>query len=349
MTPQDRGKPATAQDVADLAGASRTAVSFVLNGKEQGNVSAATRERILAAAAELNYSPHPGARSLRTQRTHLIGVITDAIASSPFAGQLLDGASQLAGERGYLAAVFDSGGRADRELAAAQEFRRRRVDGLVYASMGLREVSDVPRVGLPTVLANCFMAESTMPTVIPAEREAGAAAAQLLLDFGHREIATITGDIAIAGPQRHEGFVGRLAEHGCRPEVGWLRDRNWTIDEGYRAATALLDRVAADRPTAVFCVTDRIAAGALLASARLGLRVPADVSILGFDDQEELAANLVPALTTFALPHRQMGEMAVAMLVDLVGGVTEVPAHQRLPSPLVMRDSVAAPARGRRV
>lgn len=347
MTPQHGDKPATAQDVAELAGASRTAVSFVLNGKEEGNVSAATRERILAAASELNYSPHPVARSLRTQRTHLIGIVTDAIASSPFAGQLLDGASQLAGERGYLAAVFDSGGRVDRELEAAQEFRRRRVDGLVYASMGLREVADVPTAGLPVVLANCFSADAGLPSVIPAEREAGTAAAQLLVDFGHREIATITGDIAIAGRWRHEGFATRLAEQGCTPEVLSLGKRNWTIDEGFWAATALLDRAAVKRPTAVFCVTDRVAAGALLASARLGLRVPEDVSILGFDDQEELAANLVPALTTFALPHRQMGETAVAMLVDRLTGGTVPATPTLLPSPAVLRESVAAPARKR--
>lgn len=347
MPPQPSEKPATAQDVADLAETSRTAVSFVLNGKERGNVSAATRARILAAAAELNYSPHPGAQSLRTQQTHLIGVITDAIASSPFAGPLLDGASQHARKRGYLVAVFDSGGHPDRELEAAQEFRRRRVDGLIYASMGLREVSRVPEAGLPTVLANCFASDAELPSVIPAERDAGAAAAQLLLDYGHRAIATITGDIAIAGGLRHQGFTARLEEHGCRPEVQSLKLRNWTIDEGYWAATALLDRAPSDRPTAVFCVTDRVAAGALLAAARLALRVPDDVSILGFDDQEELAANLVPALTTFALPHRQMGEAATVMLIDHMAGVRPSPAQQLLPSPVVLRESVAAPSRAR--
>lgn len=348
MTSQRAERPATAQDVADLAGTSRTAVSFVLNGKGLGNVSAATRERVLAAAEKLNYSPHPGARSMRTQRTHLIGVITDAIASSPFAGQLLQGASHTARARGYLVAVFDSAGRADQEFEAAQEFRRRRVDGLVYASMGLREVTEVPEAGLPTVLANCFSADADLPSVIPAEREAGAAAAQVLLDHGHTAIATITGDTAIAGPLRHEGFLARLAEHGVTPEVHELYDRNWTIDEGFRAATTLLDRPAVDRPTAIFCVTDRVAAGALLAAARLGQRVPADVSILGFDDQEELAANLVPALTTFALPHRQMGEVAITMLIDrLAGGVRPPTTRLLLPSPLVLRDSVGAPVRRR--
>ncbi|HWC24387.1 MAG TPA: LacI family DNA-binding transcriptional regulator [Flexivirga sp.] len=347
MAAKHRGKPATAQDVADLAETSRTAVSFVLNGKEDGNVSAATRERILRAAAELNYSPHPGARSLRTQRTHLIGVITDSIASSPFAGQLLDGASQLARRHGFLVAVYDTGGHADRELEGAQEFRRRRVDGLIYASMGLRQISDVLAVGLPTVLANCFAPDTDLPSVIPAEREAGAAAAAVLLDHGHRAIATINGDTAIAGPLRHEGFVGHLAEHDCVPEVQSLGGRDWTIDEGFRAATALLNRPPADRPTAIFCVTDRVAAGALLAATRLGLGIPDDVSILGFDDQEELAANLVPALTTFALPHRQMGEAAVAMLIDQLAGVTLSSRPTLLPSPLVLRESVAAPPRRR--
>ncbi|RNI25276.1 LacI family DNA-binding transcriptional regulator [Flexivirga caeni] len=346
MASQHRAKPATAQDVADLAGSSRTAVSFVLNNKAQGNVSEATRERILKAAAELDYRPHPVAQSLRTQRTHLIGVITDAIASSPFAGQLISGATELALQQGYLAAVFDSNGQPEAERRAAREFRRRRVDGLIYASMTLREVSDVPDAGLPTVLANCFTADDRLASLIPDEDSAGAAAAELLVSLGHRRIAMISGGRAIAGRMRQTAFVERLAASGQRPAVRVLPGE-WTIDAGYDAAIPVLDVSRATRPTALFCVNDRVAAGALLAATRLGLRVPAELSILGFDDQEELAGNLVPALTTFALPHRSMGICAMETLIAQLAARTQdedptdrAPRRRLLESVLVRRESV---------
>lgn len=359
-------RPATAQDVADLAGTSRTAVSFVLNGKADGNVAADVQDRVRAAAQQLNYSPHPGARSLRTQRTHLIGIVTDTIASSPFAGRLIAGASRCALENGYLAAVFDSHQRPEVEARAAQEFRTRRVDGLIYASMNLREVSDVARAGLPTVLANCFMPGDELESVIPDEITAGAEAADVLLSFGHRRIATITGvtnaagEPDVAGEWRTTAFKERLATADVSPSVS-LVPGDWSIDAGYHAAVRLLDVVADARPTAVFCINDRIAAGTMLAAARLGLAVPGDLSILGFDDQEDLAANLVPSLTTFALPHTEMGVAAMLRLITLVtaaapskttsgasdsqtGTVEHLPRRRLLPSRLVARDSVGPPA-----
>jgi LacI family transcriptional regulator len=344
MAKKASGKEPTAQDVADLAGVSRTAVSFVVNNKAEGSVSDQTRQRILEAASKLGYQPNPVARSLRIQRTHMIGLVTDRIASSPFAGQLLSGATERALQGRHLVAVFDSAGNPDRERDAAKEFRRRRVDGLIYAAVAVRELAQIPDVGLPTVLANCFVADDRLPAIIPDDKQAGIDAAEFLIGVGHRRIAMITGDDAIAGPWRRQGFEDRLAEDGCQTKIFRLPDQ-WTIDAGYHAASRLLgDRRRA--PTAVFCVNDRVAAGALLAAARLGLAVPGDVSILGFDDQEELAPNLVPALTTFALPHRSMGEAAVDLLLARLGEVGVEPMRHRLPCPLVIRQSVGpAPTR----
>nr|WP_281358864.1 substrate-binding domain-containing protein [Flexivirga aerilata] len=276
-------------------------------------------------------------------------MITDSIASSPFAGQLLGGATDRARERGHLVAVFDSGERPALEEQAAEEFAGRRVDGLIYASMGLREVASVPDVGLPTVLANCFDARGELPSVIPAEEEAGATAARCLLDMGHRQIGVITGDLVVAGPRRLAGFTKTLAESGVKPVAVQELRGGWTIDAGFHATRAMLTRADGQlrqrRPTAIFCVNDRVAAGALLAAAGLGLAVPADLSILGFDDQEELAANLVPSLSTLALPHREMGRQAVDLLLDVVEqpDAPVTPTLRELPSPLVWRESVAAP------
>lgn len=336
-------REATAADVAARAGVSPTAVSFVLNDKDSGNIAPATRERILAAAAELGYSPNPVARSMRTRRTQVIGVVTDAIASSPFAGRILSGATDRARERGHLVAVFDSQSRPALEQQAAEELRRRRVDGLLYASMGLEEVTSVPDVGLPTALANCYLADDRAPAVIPDEVRAGKAAAEYLLSVGHREVAMIAGSTNRSGPLRLKGFRAGLAGAGVKPEVARLRE-HWTIDAGYAATCRLLERH--PQVTAIFCVTDRVATGALLAAARHGQAVPGDLSVMGFDDQEQLAANLVPALTTMALPHREMGQAAVDLLLDQVEGVElSGPRRRLLEAPLVVRESVGPPRR----
>lgn len=335
------GRDTTAADVARAANVSRAAVSLVLNNKDGGNVSPATRERILAAADELGYVPHPVARSLRTRRTMMIGLITDAIASSPFAGRLLSGAGERAREHGYLVTVFDSHQRPDLEQRAASELGNRRVDGIIYAPLSLRRIDALPNAGVPTVLANCFQDPDEHPTVIPDEERAGYAAADHLLSFGHRRIAVIEGITEIAGPMRLAGFLRRLAQDGITPEVAVLPDV-WTIAEGYRVVGPLLDRP--DPPQAIFCTNDRVAAGAVLAASALGLRVPDDVSIIGFDDQEELADTFVPALTTMALPHREMGEHAVDALLGLLGGRLQPPRRLLLEAPLITRASVG-PAR----
>lgn len=330
--------------MAARAGVSRTAVSFVLNGNDAGNVSTPTRDRILAAAAELGYTPNLVASSLRRQSTRQVGIITDAIATSPFAGRLLRGAMERAGERGFMVSLFDTAERPERETTAAQELQRRRADGMLYAAMGLRELAHVPDVGLPVVLANCFVPGDGVPCVIPDEQLAGRAAGQHLLSCGHRRITMLGGTPpAVAGPLRAEGFRAAMDAAGLPASQTPVVTAGWTIDAGYAAACRVLD--AGDRPTAVFAVNDRVAVGVLLAAARLGLSVPGDLSVVGFDDQEELAANVVPALTTLALPHHQMGERAMDILLDLHAEALEPdrPRRQLLDCPLVVRDSVSPP------
>lgn len=170
-------KRVKAADVARLAGVSRTAVSFVLNGRAEGNIAPATAERVRAAAAELGYTPDRVAQSLRLQRTHVIGLVTDSIASSPFAGRILAGAVDRAAESGYVLVLADSQSRPDREQQAVEEFARRRIDGLLYASMRLREPTQLPATTLPMVLANCLDPAGAHPAVVPDNESGGRDAA----------------------------------------------------------------------------------------------------------------------------------------------------------------------------
>ncbi|WP_326779144.1 LacI family DNA-binding transcriptional regulator [Streptomyces sp. NBC_01445] len=334
----------TSRDVARLAGVSHTAVSFVFNGRADGNLSAETQRRIREAATELDYRPNAVARGLRSRRTAVIGLVTDHIASSPFAGALLRGAMETAWEHEHLLLTVDSSGDAAKEDAAVAELLDRRVDGIVYAAMSLRRADRLPK-GLdrtPFVLANCLPPEgSPHAAVVPAERAGGRAAARLLLDAGHRRLALVGGLDDIATAERLRGFRDALRGAGLRAAAEDVVRTGGEISAGYEGGLGVLDRPRPDRPTGIVCYNDRVAAGVLHAAARLGIDVPGEVSLVGYDDQEHMAAFLNPPLTSVALPHRAMGEEAVRLLLDAIGARRAPEARVlKLECPVVVRESV---------
>ncbi|MEU5890461.1 LacI family DNA-binding transcriptional regulator [Streptomyces sp. NPDC047461] len=345
---QPGGRP-TSKDVARLAGVSHTAVSFVFNGRADGNLSPATQERIRQAADRLGYRPDPVARGLRRRRTAVIGLVTDEIATSPFAGRLLRGAMETAWDSEHLVLTVDSGGDPAKEDAAVAELLDRRVDGIIYAAMSLRRVR-VPE-GLHrthSVLANCVPEDDSLPAVIPAERAGGRTAARLLLDEGHRRVAMVGGQDDMASADRLRGFRDALRAEGITVPKEWVVRSGGEISSGYEGVLRVLDGIAADRrPTGIFCYNDRVAAGVLHAATRLGVAVPEELSVVGYDDQEHMAAYLTPALTTVALPHRAMGEAAARLLLDSIDtGRTSPATVRRLACPVVSRASVGpAPSR----
>ncbi len=343
----------TARDVAALAGVSQTAVSLVVNGNDVGNIAAATRERILRAADELGYRPDRIARSMRGKATATLGVITDQIATSPFAGAIIRGAMDRAWQDQHMLMVIDTGigdaeppDRGEREAAAVAELIDRRVDGILYATMGLRRVT--PLVGLrdtPSVFVNCLADGAETLTIVPDDEAGGAAAVRALLSAGHRDIALFL------GPEDHPATAARLL--GARAELAAAGlqvpdDRLYFVGSDIDEGIAIADRVIGGPrpPTGVMCFNDRVALGVILAAGRLGVRVPEDLSVVGYDDQEHLAAVIRPALTTVALPHYEMGRLAAEELIAaLIGDRPLQPEVHRLRCPLVERDSVSAPAR----
>ncbi|WP_461190030.1 LacI family DNA-binding transcriptional regulator [Arthrobacter sp. Z4-13] len=340
-------RKATALDVAQRAGVSRSAVSLVLNGRGRGNVTAERQERVLRAAAELEYTPNSVALSLRNQRTSTIGIVTDEIVTSPFAGRLISGASRTALARGYMVLVVDTEHDMSREGAVAQQLVHRQVDGIMYATGGLREVMAPPAMlTLPGILANCTDVASGLRSVVPAEVDGGRAAAQLLIELGHRRITLLTGTLTSpAAPQREQGYREAMERAGLGPDQQRVHLTGWDINEGYRAAAAVLG--GGDRPTAIICSNDRVATGVLLYAAAAGLRVPQDLSVVGYDDQQHVAANLVPALTTVALPHMEIGATAISMLLDAVEGKAPAAGNAEagtvyMPCRIIERSSTAA-------
>jgi LacI family transcriptional regulator len=337
----------TSADVAKLAGVSRSAVSLVLNGHARGNIAAETQARILSAAKKLEYTPNSVAVSLRNRRTSTIGVVTDEIATSPFAGRILRGALDHAWSRGFLLLVVDTQYSAPREAALVGALRARQVDGMMYAAMSMRGLR-LPAAmrEVPSTLANCYSTGEPAGAVIPDERAGGRHAAELPLEQGHRRIVMLAGTKGVpAATLRIKGFHDALGAAGIAERDREVIRAGWHIDDGFGAALEVLER--RDRPTALVCANDRVATGVVLAATRLGLRVPEDVSVVGYDDQEELAEQIRPALTTIALPHETLGVEAMRLLLDhLESGAPLPPGRVLIPCRPVIRDSVGpVPAR----
>ncbi|MEF2975900.1 LacI family DNA-binding transcriptional regulator [Subtercola sp. YIM 133946] len=337
------------RDVAEAAGVSVTTVSHVLNNTPHSRTSSETRARVKDAAARLGYGPNRMAQGLRTQRSGMIGLLSEEIATTPHAGRIILGAQETARAHDLTLVIINSERDSNDEnhRADVDALLNRQVDGILYATMYHRELSlPANLLGTPAVLIDASDRAGLVPSVVPDEEGGAVAAVQALTDAGHRRIGFLNNiDDVPATHGRLEGYRAVLSAAGIRFDPGLVSNSPSETAAGYEAARAMLDR--ADRPTALFCYNDRMAMGAYRAAAELGLSIPRDLSIVGFDNQELIAANIYPALTTVALPHYEMGAWAVETLVGLMAGHEELRLLADQPTliacPLVERDSIAPP------
>jgi LacI family transcriptional regulator len=335
---------ATIKDVAELAGVSFKTVSRVINRSPY--VRDEIRQRVLRAADALEYRPHHHARHMRTQRSKVFAFMSDDIATTPFAGQIIQGAQEAAWRCEMLLLTFNTAGDAALEEAAVQIALEREVEGIIFAAMYHRAVQ-VPKDAFrrPLVLVDCFTRDSQVRSVVPDEVKGGMSATNLLLGKGHRRIAMFNADEKYpAAAGRFEGYRQALKDFGVpfKPEL--VRTGGWWQDDGYEHALALLQRKPI--PTAIFCASDRIAMGAYDALKEKGLRIPEDISIVGFDNQELLSAHSRPPLTTVQIPYFEMGSWAVEQLLQVEANY-DLSGPVKMECPLVVRGSVARrPARG---
>lgn len=331
-------------DVAARAGVSTATVSMVLNGVNSTRISPETQQRVREAAEAVGYKPNSVARSLRTQQTRMVGLISDTIASTPFAGRMLAGANDVAREQGHLVVLVDTEHDAEAERQALHALNGQQVDAMIYACMWHRVV-EVPE-GLPeaAVLLDCAPAAGGHAAVVPDERAGGVAAVRELVAAGHRRIAFLDAEERfdlVASRLRYEGYLEVLAEAGIEPDPAWHVRAEPVAGGGREAARRLLDLPAQRRPTAMFCFNDRMAMGAYAAAHHCGLSVPSDLSIVGYDDQQLVAAELDPPLTTVALPHYEMGRWAMEVALGLRQADPDNP--HLMPCPLIRRASVSPP------
>jgi LacI family transcriptional regulator len=329
----------TMADVGRAAGVSPTTVSLVLNGRDT-KISSATRERVLAAVQDLDYRPNRAAQGLRLGTTSTIGFLTDEIAIEPFSGPMIAGIHDLAWERRSLLLMVNTTRNPSRLRAAVDDLLDRRVDGLLFAAMGTRQV-DFPPVppSTPTLLVNAFTADGRLPAILPDEIAGGRAAVEHVLSLGHRRIGFIAGrEGAWATKMRIQGFREGLEAAGLDPSRSPIHLGNYRIDSGYEITWKVMREK--KPPTALLLGNDQMAAGAYIALARLGLRIPDDVSVVGYDD-EPLAADLSPALTTVRIPFYEMGRIAARHTLDRTVG--DLPSRTYEPCTIIHRSSTNPP------
>lgn len=335
----DRPPRPTMSDVSRVAGVSQTTVSLVLNGQD-AKISAPTRDKVLSAVEELGYRPNRAAQSLRLGQTSTIGFLTDEIAVQPFSGPMIAGIHDLAWEQRSLLLMVNTTRNPSRLRAAVDDLLDRQVDALIFAAMGTRQV-DFPDVGgkVPTLLVNAFTPEGKYPAILPDERAGGRVAVEHVLSLGHDRIAFISGrEAAWATRQRIQGFRDGLSAAGLDPDKRPIYVGNYRIDSGYELTMRAMR--GKHRPTALLLGNDQMATGAHIALARMGIRIPDDVSVVGYDD-EPIAADLAPALTTVRIPFYEMGRIAAQHALG--GTVDTLPPVTYVQCSIVHRSSTNPP------
>jgi LacI family transcriptional regulator len=331
----------TAQDVADLVGVSRSSVSLVLNGHGEGNIAPHKQQAILEAARRLNYKPNAVALSLRSQRTRTIGALTWSTAAG-FPLWMLQAALEAAVARDYLLLVLDTSGGDEQEARALSILQDRQVDALFVIAPELVDFAPAELMGsVPTLLVNCADPRAGLTSLVPDECTAAASAARLLIEAGHTRIGLLTDPPdAVLTRLRLAGVQEAVLAAGLEALAQIAAGRD--TKSGFRAAIELLG--GQEPPTALICTRERLAVGAVLAAASLGLRIPADLSVVSLDDGERLAEQLAPPLTTIERPDRLIGQQAVAIMLDWLAGAEELPVRQlSFVCPTAQRGSVTAP------
>jgi LacI family transcriptional regulator len=329
----------TIREIADLAGVSVATVSRVMNGRN--DVSPETRELVQRIVRERGYTASRTARGLSAGRTGLIGATVPLVYPAYFSF-ILSGAAEALYERDMRLVLCPTQHEHDREVTLLERMMQGTTDGglLILPQESPAELEHLVEAGYRFVVVDPLQPLSERVPSVSAAHSAGAdAAVKHLLSLSHRRIAAITGPRGwIATEERVRGFHAALAAAGILAEPELVVDADFEIEPGMKAARRLLDLH--EPPTAIFAFNDNIAIGVLRAARERGVRVPEDLSVVGFDDVE--AAEIVtPQLTTIRQPLAEMGRMGVSLLERLIEGHGMEALHVELRTQLIVRDSTA--------
>lgn len=306
----------TIRDVAQYAQVSVATVSRVLNGLD--GYSEDTKQRVLQAIRETGFHPNAVARSLSNRRTRTIGVLLPNVADA-FSGALLYGVEAYAHSRQYCVLICNTAEDGRRTMSGLQVLREKQVDGILFASEALLDEyrQALLQMKVPAVLIATESSDPRFPSVKVNDRQAAYDAVCHLIGCGHREIAMIAGTARdpIAGVPRLDGYRQALADNGLPFRQERVAFGDFFFDSGAAAMEQLLGQ--APGFTALFAASDEMAAGAMGCAASRGLRIPGDLSIIGYDDLK-LARMIQPPLTTVRQPLAAMGQEACARLLGMI-------------------------------
>jgi LacI family transcriptional regulator len=328
-------------DVAQRAGVSISTVSRVLNNSDYP-IRPETRQKVLEAIEELQFRPNDVARSLLLKQTHTIGLIVPDI-SNPYYPELSLGVEATASEHGYAVIFCNTSRRPEKVEYYLDVLLQKRADGIIIAGGG----TDLSQISQGTLRSDTKIAlvgkhHLPFPSVQVDNFGAALEITSHLLNLGHRHIAFISGPPNLTSVQdRLAGYKASLEERGISEDNRLICEGDFGAESGYSATLSLLR--GEPTPTAIFAANDRMAISAMAAAADVGLRVPNDLTVVGFDDI--ITASLVrPSLTTVALPAYEIGASAMRLMLRLLEG-EECPKTIWLPTQLVIRQSSGPPPR----
>ncbi|SEK75492.1 transcriptional regulator, LacI family [Paenibacillus sp. OK003] len=314
----------TIKDVAKAANVSVATVSRVLHNLN--GYSHKTKVKVLEAVEELGYHPNAIARGLINKRTQTIGVLFPNV-SSGFTSEILYGIEEAANEKDYSVIVCNTAADGKRTMKYLQVLREKQVDGVVFTSELLKDeyYHQLKNMKMPVVLVNTHSAKYSIPYVKVDDRQASYQATAYLIEKGHTDIAMIGGTPwdTVAGIPRVEGYRQALADHGIPFEETKIAYGNFHMESGRSAMAKLLEE--APPFTALFAASDEMAIGAMGMAFEKGIKVPEELSIIGYDDLN-LAKIIYPPLTTIHQPLAEMGRIAVEKLITLIEEQGEVPS-----------------------
>ncbi|HHV6919443.1 TPA: substrate-binding domain-containing protein, partial [Haemophilus influenzae] len=331
---------ATMKDIARLAQVSTSTVSHVINGSRF--VSDEIREKVMRIVAELNYTPSAVARSLKVRETKTIGLLVTA-TNNPFFAEVMAGVEQYCQQHQYNLIIAATGGDAKRLQQNLQTLMHKQVDGLLLMCGDSRFQADIElAISLPLVVMDWWFTELNADKILENSALGGYLATKALIDAGHRKIGIITGNLKKSVAQnRLQGYKNALSEAKIALNPHWIVESHFDFEGGVLGIQSLLTQ--SSRPTAVFCCSDTIAVGAYQAIQQQGLRIPQDLSIMGYDDIE-LARYLSPPLSTICQPKAELGKLAVEALLQRIKNPNENYRTLVLEPTCILRGSISTPS-----
>jgi LacI family transcriptional regulator len=326
------------RDVAETAEVSITTVSHVINNTRP--VSEALRLRVQTAMVELGYQPNKLARSLRKGKTNTIGVIVpDNI--NPFFAEVARGIEDTSFQHGYSVILCNSDRDLHKERLYTSVLVEKQVDGILFVAAGMSadNIQPLLKRKMPLVVVDRQIPGMAVDSVVADHRHGGWLATRHLIELGHRRIGCIVGPEEVtSSAERVAGYRKALEDHGLPLDESLIIQGDFQYESGYQAGERLLNL---DRPpTAIFACNDLMAVGAMSRALETGLRVPADLSVIGFDDIR-LAVYANPPITTIKQPKYEMGVIAAELLISRMHDLDRAPGQQVLETSLVVRQSTA--------